>query len=98
MPPSLLKILLNRAGLTIPGQVIRSKEEGEIILFGTAGATFLVSLDIRWVGECGVWIREVLLKHLEYSRESIQKEARETEWKKENLKIVGLCGLEGRED
>lgn len=47
--PSLQKILLDRAVLHIPGQVLRNKG----VLFGTAGTTFLVSLDVRWERECG---------------------------------------------
>lgn len=77
--PSLQEILLDRAGLTILGQVLGSKGEGEIILFGTVGATYLASLDIKWRREYRVWAREMLGKHLEYSQDSIQKEAWETE-------------------
>lgn len=45
---SLKKILLDRTDLYISGQVLRNKREGEIILFGTAGATLPAFLNIRW--------------------------------------------------
>lgn len=56
---SLKKILLDRTDLYISGQVLRNKREGEIILFGTAGATLPAFLNIRWWREYEVCIREV---------------------------------------